>query len=238
MLYPYLIFLHVNFGVGQWGLGRRVDHGGGSGGRHRAVMARPSLSPTDYIGRVGALAVALGVGGMIAALPAVAAADTGKPAPTTATKGSTDAGQSRAARHSQGDHPASPGAATSRRAAQGSDKPSGAAGAKSSGRRVQVQTTTTPGPILDNAGADNSSTPTDPVVVEADSPQSNQPAESVHVVAPTTSAAPVAPAMTAAKPTGTVNSPNVGPLDWLGGGRSARLLRGTAGLGDAGREPP
>ncbi len=179
VLCPYLIFLHVNSG---WGiaLGQKGRRGGGSGGRHRAVVVRRSLAPTthptNYIGRVGALAVALGCGGVIAALPAVAAADTGNSAQTTATKGSTDQGQARATRQAQGARPASPGAASSGRTTRGSDKPSGAVGAKSSGRRAQVQTSTTPSPILDNAGPDSSSTPTDPVVVEADSPQSTSPA--------------------------------------------------------------
>src|SRR6478736_1310859 len=40
-----------------------------------------------YVGRVGALAVALGVGGLIVALPAVAGADTGDSGTTTSSAG-------------------------------------------------------------------------------------------------------------------------------------------------------
>ena len=61
------------------------------GGRHRASVGTVrlvddgagvwslsrGLRPVDHVGRVGALAVALGVGGAIIGLPAVAAADTG-----------------------------------------------------------------------------------------------------------------------------------------------------------------
>ncbi|HPZ94681.1 MAG TPA: hypothetical protein PK871_07180, partial [Mycobacterium sp.] len=50
---------------------RLVDDGSGVW-----TLSRGSR-PTDHVGRVGALALALGVGGAIMAFPAVAAAETG-----------------------------------------------------------------------------------------------------------------------------------------------------------------
>ena len=58
----------------------------------------PVTRPTHYIGRVGALAVALGVGGVIAGMPAVAMADTGT-SDTAATSDSVRGHASRAAGH-------------------------------------------------------------------------------------------------------------------------------------------
>ncbi|HOB49026.1 MAG TPA: hypothetical protein PKK01_06890, partial [Mycobacterium sp.] len=63
-------------------------HGRAGGGRHRISVGTVRLvddgsgvwtlsrgsRPTDHVGRVGALALALGVGGAIMAFPAVAAA--------------------------------------------------------------------------------------------------------------------------------------------------------------------
>ena len=61
---------------------RLVEHGDGE------WSLKPVTRPTHYVGRVGALAVALGVGGM----PAVAAADPGSPTGTD-PMGSTQASE-------------------------------------------------------------------------------------------------------------------------------------------------
>jgi len=58
----------------------------------------PVTRPTHYVGRVGALAVALGVGGVIAGMPAVAMADTGTSDTATASD-SVRGDASRAAGH-------------------------------------------------------------------------------------------------------------------------------------------
>ena len=174
-LYPYRILLHVNSG---WGNGAWAEESSrrGSGGRHRLVAERRTwgsavrLPGANDIGRVGALAVALGIGGAIAALPATGLRHRGADDGHEGLHGSRpSAGDAARA----GRPPGSSAAASSGRTARSSDNPSGAASAKPSGRRAQVQTSTTPSPILDDTVVS-----TDPVVVKADSPGSNAPADS------------------------------------------------------------
>ena len=151
---PIPNLLARQFGVGQWGLGRRVVTAGVPAVGIGRLWFGASLSPTE-LHRPGR-GVGRGPGRRRGDRRAAGGGSRrhGQLGQTTATKGSTDQGQSRAARQAQGARPASPGAASSGRAARGSDKPSGAAGAKPSGRRAQVQTPTTPSPILDNAVPD------------------------------------------------------------------------------------
>jgi hypothetical protein len=97
--------------VGQGQTGRRR---GDIGGRHRLAAGSKRLvsdapgrwslmpvpRPTLYVGRVGALAVLLGVGAAITGLPAVAAADTGAGADTTVATDTTDSSPAPAPRTS------------------------------------------------------------------------------------------------------------------------------------------
>jgi endoglycosylceramidase len=112
--------------MGQGQTGRRR---GDNGGRHRLAAGSmrlvsdasgqwslmPVARPTQYVGRVGALAVLLGVGAAITGLPAVAAADTGSGADTTVATDATDSSPapaprrpSRGARTDSADSPATP----------------------------------------------------------------------------------------------------------------------------------
>ncbi|WP_163806739.1 beta strand repeat-containing protein [Mycolicibacterium anyangense] len=148
-----------------------------------------------YVGRVGALAVALGVGGMIAGLP-VAAADTG----------SGDSGSSGSVAHSARKAAAksTPGSASSASGnGKGSTtaKPAGAvsaeSGAAASARRIHL-------------GATDSVTPEpSPVAVKEISP-------TVGADVPATET--TAPVLTAATPRGSLSTTPRGPLDWLTGG--------------------
>ncbi|WP_167106462.1 hypothetical protein [Mycobacterium sp. DL592] len=152
-----------------------------------------------YVGRVGALAVALGVGGAIAGMP-VAAADTGA-GDSGKTPGSSVA---HSARKAAADH--SPGSAASSNGGKGraTDKPASAAsvesGAATSARRIHLGAT------------DGNTTDTNTVAVGEVSPVETNPTAD----APT--ATPAAPVLTAAAPRGSLSATDQGPLDWLAGG--------------------
>ncbi|WP_328351189.1 hypothetical protein OG976_17370 [Mycobacterium sp. NBC_00419] len=153
-----------------------------------------------YVGRVGALAVALGVGGAIAGMP-VAAADTGA-GDSGKTTGSSVAHSARKAAADR-----SPGSAASGNGGskgRGTDKPASAAGAESgtaaSARRIHLGSTESDVPDTNSvAGGEVSAVDTNPT---ADTP----------------AAAPAAPVLTAAAPRGSLSVTHQGPLDWLAGG--------------------
>lgn len=79
----------------------------GHHGPTEGCLHAESSTPTGFVGRVGALAVALGVGGVIAALPAVAVADTTGSAGSVGSDSVADRGRP-ASRTASGDDVAGP----------------------------------------------------------------------------------------------------------------------------------
>lgn len=195
----------------------------------RGVSGTGRCRPTRYVGRIGTLAVALGVGGVIAALPAVAAADTGPDA------SAGDPTQPAAAQ----DHAATRGGFANRITSRSPAAPAAAdpdvptadpvpgRGATASGKRGAVQVR----PAAGSAGVESGPRVNVPVPVVADGARPEpatlpaavtvtvtQPAAAVPQIAPTapTAEAAAAPPITAAP--GSLWIPGAALLALLGGG--------------------
>lgn len=178
------------------------------------------------VGRVGALAVALGIGGVILGLPAVAVADRGEAADTGAAA-TTDTTPAPATRPSRGAHRQSRAdAPTLTRAERGSASPAApAAAARWTGHGPQPVTAKPaaevsvpepaapqPSPVVVSAVADSYSSP--PAVSDNRAAPVAAAVTSSPVVLPTS----VTQVMTSAAPRGALSAAGAHLLAWLGGG--------------------
>ncbi|MGV1088313.1 MAG: hypothetical protein ACOYBX_10045, partial [Mycobacterium sp.] len=182
-------------------------------------QARANRS-SGYIGRVGALAVLLGVGGAIAALPATAAADTG----------STDTGsrQAHGARgEAQDQTPADSAAPSARRSGHGPATPGSAAStAPNRAGHSARPAAAVPSPVVDGTATASTPASTDSAAVNLDSVPSvtvDSPTPSVvaaaqEIVTDAVSSTPAPAVMTSAAPRGALTATAINPLSWLAGG--------------------
>ena len=203
----------------------------------RGWALAPVPRPTDYVGRVGALAVALGVGGMIGGLPAVAAADTGTAADAPGTTQSADSSSDkssargttrqhrppgRATRDDQADDAAQPSVTTrSPRTSSAADPITDPAPRPGRHRAPDVAPATSPDPVATPI-ADIAVPPASAVDQGSTSSADLGPAPAATqvaaaIVAP---ALPQAPVMAAATPD-TVTSGDGADSSWLDGNHDA-----------------
>lgn len=180
----------------------------------------PVTRSTHYVGRVGALALFLGIGGAITGLPVAAADVTGDGnADASASAGTSDSAPS--PRHSRGARSESQEPTTdssvTRRTGRSSVKPNPASAV---GRNSHVQRTVTPdlatGISAPDVSAPRASTDsaTEALVDASAAPEAVEIGQSIA----TTDAAPATPVMRTVASRAALSGAGLNPLTWLGGG--------------------
>jgi len=183
------------------------------------------IGQKHYVGRVGALAVLLGVGAVITGLPGVAAADTSAPGDTGVSAAPANSAPAPAARRSRGarvdapDHSSNSGRAGSSNPSRNDSRANAAAVV--AGRHLRPQQSETPVPALGISTADTAATRVSTIPSAADNsvPAGSTVTEAIQEIAPAAaSPAPAAAEIAAAAPRGTLSGAGSDPALWLGGG--------------------
>lgn len=213
--------------------GQQKDHQRREAARHRraadairlvedGVTGRSTASatsPNRYVGRVGGLAVALGVGAVIAGLPVVAAADTGTGNTGKTTSSARSTNSSSATRSAHG--------GSARHASHSTPKPStsvrGGRRSTTPGGPGHAQRAPIPSRVSDVIGSDTAATPAPSDPSEVSEGSASTPAiETGPPASPVEDAPQIAtvamPAMTPASPHAALSATGITPLDRLGGG--------------------